>query len=38
MWNHRSKAHEKQWGRMINQLLGDFVLWPNDAGFKILNA
>ena len=38
MWNHRSGAHERQWGKLVVQIISEFESWPGNQGVKLLNV
>ena len=38
MWNHKVSAHERQWGKSVVQIIGEFELWPCGEEIKLLNV
>ena len=38
MWNHRVGAHERQWGKLMVQIIGEFEFWPCGEEMKLLNV
>lgn len=37
MWNEDDVAHERQWGALASQILGELSLWPHKHNIRVLN-
>lgn len=33
-----NEAHERQWGKLVTNILGEFELWPREQCLKVLNV
>lgn len=36
-WNNLHGAHEKQWGKLVAQLVGELELLPYGSQFRLMN-
>lgn len=36
-WNHANDAHERQWGKLVAQLVGELEMLPYGSQFRFMN-